>query len=227
MAISACVDNDVGCSSDGTLSCDKTSCFCDSVRYIAGEKCDTCQDEYYDSNGGIGTLSCTSCSCSVTNGAATSKVCDKTTGQCPCKSNVGGRTCSSCATDTDRYGFPTCSECGCNTKGTTGNSGSCTSPMGTCSCETPFTGLKCNTLPCSYDADNCFTDTNSTIDGSTLYECDSGIFWVNTGGFFWGLADASNSTSCLTLGNSTLKDSSGSNKTYCVTCLDENNCTST
>eukprot|EP00118_Oscarella_pearsei_P020227 m.218647 g.218647 ORF g.218647 m.218647 type:complete len:1794 (+) comp39902_c1_seq2:821-6202(+) len=55
-----------------------------------GAKCDTCKDEFYglscsESDG------CLACGCSLLT--ATSLVCDKATGQCPCKTGLTGRTC--------------------------------------------------------------------------------------------------------------------------------------
>lgn len=69
-------------------------CSCKSV--VTGRRCNTCQDGYYDMSPS-NPDGCTSCECDTRGTTDGSESCDLDSGQCPCKSNVIGRDCSSCA----------------------------------------------------------------------------------------------------------------------------------
>lgn len=87
------------------LPCDdKGKCTC--LRNVIGNKCDSCQDTYWNVGSGFG---CEECLCNTTGSLNDS--CDVITGQCPCKPGVTGRTCDQC--QSDHYGF---SEEGCQRK---------------------------------------------------------------------------------------------------------------
>ena len=44
--------------------------------------------------------------CDCNKEGSTSNICSSKDGQCPCKTNVDGKTCSTCKPDC--YGFPNC-----------------------------------------------------------------------------------------------------------------------
>ena len=79
------------------LPCDdKGKCTC--RRNVIGDKCDSCQDMYWNVGSGFG---CEECNCDLTGSLNNS--CDVITGQCPCKPGVTGRTCDQC--QPDHYSF--------------------------------------------------------------------------------------------------------------------------
>ena len=70
--------------------CDPFTLQCDCVPMATGLRCESCVDEFYQSDSG-----CVPCRCDA--GGAVSGVCDAVTGRCMCTSEgVGGRTCDSC-----------------------------------------------------------------------------------------------------------------------------------
>lgn len=87
------------------LPCDdKGKCAC--KKKVIGDKCDSCQDTYWNVGSGNG---CQQCLCNEAGSFNDS--CDVITGQCPCKPGVSGRTCDQC--QSDHYGF---SDQGCQRK---------------------------------------------------------------------------------------------------------------
>lgn len=56
-----------------------------------GFKCDICRGNLYD----LASSTCEACDCNMT-GSHAGTICDAETGQCICKSNVGGRQCNQC-----------------------------------------------------------------------------------------------------------------------------------
>ena len=87
------------------LPCDdKGKCTC--LENVIGDKCDSCQDTYWNVGSGFG---CEQCLCNPTGSQNDS--CDVITGQCPCKPGVTGRTCDDC--QSDHYGY---SDKGCERK---------------------------------------------------------------------------------------------------------------
>ena len=79
------------------LPCDdEGKCTC--LRNVIGDKCDSCRDTYWNVGSGFG---CEECMCDPTGSLNNS--CDVTSGQCPCKPGVTGRTCSQC--QADHYSF--------------------------------------------------------------------------------------------------------------------------
>ena len=78
------------------LPCDdEGKCTC--LRNVIGEKCDGCQDTYWNVGSGYG---CEECLCDPIGSLNDS--CD-ITGQCPCKPGVTGRVCDLC--ESDHYSF--------------------------------------------------------------------------------------------------------------------------
>ena len=83
-----------GCNSLGSLQTDcsfNRMCLCKAG--VTGEFCDECLPEYYGFGNEEGCLKC-ECNPEGTRGGVNS--CDYSTGQCPCKENVKGQTCSEC-----------------------------------------------------------------------------------------------------------------------------------
>ena len=69
---------------------------CECKTFTSGRTCSECSDGYFN----LSTSNpegCQSCGCNVSGTVGGSEVCDKATGQCPCKRNVEGRDCSRCA----------------------------------------------------------------------------------------------------------------------------------
>ena len=76
-----------------TGNCDPKSgkCF-KCLKDTAGDKCEKCRIGYYGD--AVKAKNCTSCDCSSCGSAKYS--CDQTTGQCVCKKNVMGKSCTKC-----------------------------------------------------------------------------------------------------------------------------------
>ncbi|KAH9363655.1 hypothetical protein HPB48_013661 [Haemaphysalis longicornis] len=101
-----------------------------------GWNCLECLDGYY---GNPATGDCRPCDCSVTGSA--SQVCNKTTGQCPCKASFSGRTCDRCQ---DGFGGVErgCAPCRCNLRGSV--SERCDPITGNCICRPGVFGTLCD-----------------------------------------------------------------------------------
>ncbi|CAH1795786.1 unnamed protein product, partial [Owenia fusiformis] len=101
------LSNPVGCQDclcdlrgtiDGSNICGSdTMGQCPCKTYTINRQCDECQDKYYGMEAN-NTEGCIPCDCDI--GGSTSLVCDKISGQCPCRQNIGGRQC-----DTPLPGF--------------------------------------------------------------------------------------------------------------------------
>uniref|UniRef100_UPI003AAF9E0D laminin subunit alpha-3-like n=1 Tax=Centroberyx gerrardi TaxID=166262 RepID=UPI003AAF9E0D len=93
------------CDVKGTLSgvgeCQQKSGQCHCKPNACGHACDTCKDGYFllQKRNYFG---CQGCQCDV--GGATGRACDEVSGQCQCRKNVVGRTCTEPAPS---YYFPT------------------------------------------------------------------------------------------------------------------------
>jgi len=73
--------------------------------------------------------------CQCNPDGSSSFTCEEFGGQCPCKRNIIGRTCSHCRTG--YYGFPNCRQCNCP-------SGLCDAATGRCMCPPRVTGTNCD-----------------------------------------------------------------------------------
>ncbi|XP_075729518.1 wing blister isoform X1 [Rhipicephalus microplus] len=101
-----------------------------------GWNCLECLDGYF---GNPATGDCRPCDCSVTG--SISQVCNKTTGQCPCKPSFSGRTCDRCQ---DGFGGVErgCTPCRCNLQGSV--SERCDPITGNCICRPGVFGTLCD-----------------------------------------------------------------------------------
>ena len=79
---------------------DSGQCACKT--FISDRTCSECSDGYFNLSS-INPDGCQSCECEGLGTLGGSEVCDKETGQCPCKANVEGRECSLCASQ--HYGL--------------------------------------------------------------------------------------------------------------------------
>ena len=69
---------------------------CSCKTLVTGRSCNQCLEGYFNLSASIPD-GCELCRCNTTGTVASSSVCDMVTGQCPCKPNVVGLDCSSCA----------------------------------------------------------------------------------------------------------------------------------
>ncbi|BFY99968.1 hypothetical protein BsWGS_03008 [Bradybaena similaris] len=104
---------------------------------VEGDKCDRCEPEAYGYDALIG---CQRCSCNYDGVLFGDLNCDQTTGQCNCKSGVGGRRCDTCLAG--HHSFPHCQDCGCDTRGTVEQI--CDKVTARCLCKDNVEGRRCN-----------------------------------------------------------------------------------
>lgn len=102
--------------------------------HISTETSDFCKEAVFSitaeyNNGAL------PCQCNIDG--SLSFECERFGGQCQCKENVIGRTCSQCRTG--YYGFPACQPCDCP------NTAVCHPVTGQCICPPRVTGEKCDT----------------------------------------------------------------------------------
>eukprot|EP00118_Oscarella_pearsei_P005184 m.23504 g.23504 ORF g.23504 m.23504 type:complete len:5054 (+) comp28492_c0_seq1:2267-17428(+) len=146
-----------GCSADGNCTC---------KAHVTGSKCDACIAGYFGLSASD-VDGCRPCSCSAkgtTSGG--NAICDAVSGQCPCLSNVAGRTCDTCVngfylTPNNQTG---CLSCNCHPQGS--RDSGCHQLTGQCSCLTgvgigrracdgcdngffQFTGTSCTACQCN------------------------------------------------------------------------------
>ena len=69
---------------------------CSCKEFVSGRACDRCSAGYFNLSASV-PQGCVECGCNMTGTVGGSGVCTGEGGQCPCKPNVVGRTCSSCA----------------------------------------------------------------------------------------------------------------------------------
>ncbi|XP_029984754.1 laminin subunit alpha-2 isoform X3 [Sphaeramia orbicularis] len=154
-------------------SCDPITGQCLRCRQgYGGVACDSCAEGYYGD--AVTARNCQPCQCHI-NGSV-SEVCNKETGQCPCRENVVGRQCDECTPQT--HGITTggvCEPCHCNSFGS--KSFDC-DETGQCRCQPGVTGPKCDRCArgffnfqeggctpcqCSHVGDNCDANTGQCI----------------------------------------------------------------
>ncbi|GFO42017.1 laminin subunit alpha-1-like [Plakobranchus ocellatus] len=165
-------------------TCDSVTGLCNSCGFnTTGDNCEQCVTGFF---GNASMQACQECGCVPET--STSTVCNAETGQCPCVSGVGGRTCSFC--QLGFWGFESseflgCRECGCVEAGST--SVQCDNSTGICSCKPNTSGDLCDTcddgffgLPAT-PCEACGCDVTGTVPGdlcnktSGQCQCQPGV----------------------------------------------------
>ena len=85
---------------DNVDGSDSGQCAC--KLFVSGRTCAECIDGYYNLSS-TNPQGCQSCGCIAAGTLGGNDVCDKETGQCPCKQNVEGQDCSTCSSQ--HYGL--------------------------------------------------------------------------------------------------------------------------
>ena len=75
---------------------------CDCKTFTSGRMCSECSNGYFNLSSS-NPDGCQRCGCEVLGTLQGSEICDKETGECPCKMNVEGRDCSQCVSQ--HYGL--------------------------------------------------------------------------------------------------------------------------
>ncbi|XP_076800337.1 laminin subunit alpha-5-like isoform X2 [Clavelina lepadiformis] len=86
---------------DGVGECDREDGQCWCKPYTCTQRCSQCASGFYELEE-LNYLGCTSCQCDV--GGAMTIECDKSNGQCECKTGIGGRRCNRAL---EGYYYPT------------------------------------------------------------------------------------------------------------------------
>ncbi|XP_078086591.1 usherin [Mustelus asterias] len=144
-----CMDNfhglDVGgckpceCDSAGSVLetiCDPETGQCACKPNVGGQRCDACLDGYYALHAS-NSLACLPCNCDTAGTINSSMDCDKSTGQCPCKTNVTGLHCDQCIPHTFNLSSSNsegCQWCNCDPAGTVEGT-VCDQSNGQCICQ--------------------------------------------------------------------------------------------
>nr|XP_057944950.1 usherin isoform X3 [Doryrhamphus excisus] len=128
------------CSKEGTVpetDCNRHTGQCVCKEHVEGRLCDTCRRGYHTLEL-RNSLGCLPCVCDI-SGTVPDGVCDKWTGQCPCRHGVQGVRCTNCApnyynaTSDAQRAFDGCVPCTCDPRGTVAGS-VCDSTTGQCVC---------------------------------------------------------------------------------------------
>ncbi|XP_077990481.1 usherin-like [Glandiceps talaboti] len=191
IACDTCQDNYYGldssgcklcqCDISGTLAgttCNKVTGQCICKANVQGRQCNECKDGFYNLQSS-NSDGCTPCECNTDGTLAGSSICDKTTGQCPCKSMAQGRTCNQCQGNS--WGLSAnnpggCQACDCDESGTLDLA--CDQNTGQCTCLTGRIGRRCDSCNTNYylpanngrGCEQCDCELSAILPGST---CDS------------------------------------------------------
>lgn len=152
-----CMDNFYGldvtgckaceCDAAGSISgtvCDARTGQCACKPNIGGRRCDECLDGYHRVQKGHSFL-CLPCNCEKAGTVNGSLLCDKSTGQCPCKAGVTGLQCSQCMLQTYNLSVSNahgCQPCDCDALGTLAGT-VCDHVSGQCVCLPQRQGRRC------------------------------------------------------------------------------------
>ncbi|XP_028580478.2 usherin [Podarcis muralis] len=154
----ACIDGFYGLDAFGCKPCDcqmAGSVFGTACDHYTGQcickpnfgerRCSDCLDGYYQVQQND-SLACLPCNCDKAGTVNGSSLCDKSTGQCPCKASVTGLRCSQCMPHTynlTTQNFLGCEICDCDPLGT-GPGTVCDQLNGQCVCLPHHHGRRCN-----------------------------------------------------------------------------------
>ncbi|XP_055581897.1 usherin [Falco cherrug] len=139
----ACECNVAG-SFSGTV-CDAKTGQCACKPNIGGRQCDECLDGYHKVQENHSFV-CLPCNCDKAGTVNGSLLCDKLTGQCPCKAGVTGLRCNQCMLHTynlSRSNLLGCQRCDCDALGTLAGT-VCDHVSGQCVCLPQRQGRRCN-----------------------------------------------------------------------------------
>uniref|UniRef100_A0A8C6NEI0 Usherin n=1 Tax=Melopsittacus undulatus TaxID=13146 RepID=A0A8C6NEI0_MELUD len=153
-----CMDNFYGldvagckaceCNVAGSFSgvvCDAKTGQCACKPNIGGRQCDECLDGYYKVQENDSFI-CLPCNCDKAGTVTGSLLCDKSTGQCPCKAGVTGLQCSQCMLHMYNLSMSNllgCQRCDCDALGTLAGT-VCDQVSGQCVCLPQHQGRRCN-----------------------------------------------------------------------------------
>ncbi|NXU70580.1 USH2A protein, partial [Oreotrochilus melanogaster] len=153
-----CMDNFYGlnvtgckaceCNIAGSISgtaCDAKTGQCVCKPNTGGRRCDECLDGYHKVQEDHSFV-CLPCNCDKAGTINGSLVCDKSTGQCPCKAGVTGLQCSQCMLHMYNLSMSNllgCQRCDCDALGTLAGS-VCDHLSGQCVCLPHRQGRRCN-----------------------------------------------------------------------------------
>ena len=151
-------------------------------------RCDQCLPGFYGDALALPKGDCKFCECNSLGTIPTPEgtfVCEQPTGQCPCKDNVIGRQCDTCADGFyDLASGEGCKDCGCDPIGSV--NASCNVRNGQCNCRPGVVGLRCSDCAPNhygFSTDGCKPCECDTI-GSLSLQCDpSGQCPVNFANF--------------------------------------------
>lgn len=139
----ACECNIAG-SFSGTV-CDARTGQCVCKPNIGGRQCNECLDGYHRIQVNHSFV-CLPCDCDKAGTVNGSLLCDKSTGQCPCKAGVIGLQCNQCMLHTYNLSMRNllgCQRCDCDAKGTLAGT-VCDHVSGQCVCLPHRQGRRCN-----------------------------------------------------------------------------------
>ncbi|XP_419417.5 usherin isoform X2 [Gallus gallus] len=139
----ACECNIAG-SFAGTV-CDARTGQCACKPNIGGRQCNECLDGYHRIQVNHSFV-CLPCDCDKAGTVNGSLLCDKSTGQCPCKAGVIGLQCNQCMLHTYNLSMRNllgCQRCDCDAKGTLAGT-VCDHVSGQCVCLPHRQGRRCN-----------------------------------------------------------------------------------
>ncbi|XP_071820964.1 laminin subunit alpha-3-like isoform X3 [Apostichopus japonicus] len=126
---------------------------CDDCKdNTAGVFCHLCTEGFYPNMSvAIDDVDrCVDCACDVIGSVENSTACNQLTvdgdpvGQCPCKTNVTGRSCDRCVDGYYGLSSGVCQACQCDVQGTINGSFSCDQENGNCLCKSTVTGQTCD-----------------------------------------------------------------------------------
>lgn len=152
---------------NGDVTCDAASGQCRCKVNVIGQRCDQCKAMFYNLTR-VNSEGCQPCLCNMSG--STTRLCDKTSGQCPCRSTVTGRQCERC-----KLGFHTltnsgCQSCQCSKTGTRlGAADRCDVVSGQCQCKNYVSGYRCDRCKPGY-----YNLLQTNDNGCTRCRCDAG-----------------------------------------------------
>ncbi|KAG8188781.1 hypothetical protein JTE90_009175 [Oedothorax gibbosus] len=150
-------------------NCDRTNGKCLKCVYnTGGSYCESCLPGFYGNALSLPKGDCKACNCFPVGTVkkdpeSDTLICNYATGQCPCKPNVEGKHCDSCAEGYwNLASNEGCEHCNCDPLGSLDNT--CDINNGQCKCRPGVTGLKCDKCqPLHY---------GFSIEGCKECECD-------------------------------------------------------